>query len=182
MPEPRPGVTRLALRFAVTVGLFVGVALLARLPLGEASAESALRIALRTAHGRIQICRAPTAAEVGQLPVHMRPPETCTETALDYRLRVTIDGMLRLDRRVQPGGLRRTRPLAVEATLPTEPGRHRLALSFVPEPPATLADAERAELDQLPRIDFDAEVELAPGRILLFTLDGHGQPVLRSGD
>lgn len=181
MSERRPALLASALRFAVAVGICVGVALLARLPLGEPEEASAIRLAWRTARGRIEICRAPTDAEIGQLPRHMRPPETCTETALDYRLRVSVDGAPRLDRVLEPGGLRRTRPLTVEATLPVPSGAHRLTVTFEPWPPEDLDERSADVLADLPRYELDSEVVVAPGRILLLTLDERERLALRGG-
>lgn len=181
MPERRPTLLASLLRFAVAVGICGGVALLARLPLGEPEEASAIRLAWRTARGRIEICRAPTEAEIGQLPQHMRPPETCTETALDYRLRVSVDGEPRLDRILEPGGLRRTRPLTVEATLPVPSGAHRLTVTFEPWPPEDLDERSADVLADLPRYELDSEVVVAPGRILLLTLDERERLALRGG-
>lgn len=169
-----------ALRFAASAALCTGVALLARLPLGEPP-EASARLAWRTARGRIEICRAPTESELAQLPQHMRPPETCTETALDYRLRVEVDGALRLDRVVAPGGLRRTRPLAVEATIPVSPGAHRLAVSFEPVPPKDLDEGSASDLAALPVYRLETEARVTAGRILLLTLDERERLALRGG-
>jgi len=179
--DPRPSRLAALARFALSVGICVGVALLARLPLGEPPEASAIRLAWRTARGRIEICRAPTEAEIGQLPKHMRPPETCTETALDYRLRVAVDGEPRLDRVLEPGGLRRTRPLTVEATIPVPSGAHRLTVTFEPLPPGDLDERPADVLADLPRYDLETEVVVAPGRILLLTLDERERLALRGG-
>jgi len=170
-----------ALRFALSIGVCAGVALLARLPLGAPPEESAIRLAWRTARGRIEVCRAPTEMELAQLPRHMRPPETCTETALDYRLRVEVDGALRLDRVLQPGGLRRTRPLTVEATLPVPPGAHRLSVTFEPVPPRDLDERSANGLAAVPVFRLETEARVAAGRILLLTLDERERLALRGG-
>jgi len=156
------------------------VALGARLPLGEPPAGSALRVALRTAQGRIEICHEPTAAEVAGLPAHMRPLASCEETALEYRLRVAIDGEERIARTVTPAGWRRTRPLAFDATLHAPAGSRRVAVEFLPiEPPGLAAEAAE-RFAQLPRLELDRIVELEAGRIALVLLDDRGELRLRT--
>jgi hypothetical protein len=158
-----------ALRVAVPLALIGAIAAIAHLPVGEPAPGSALRLALRTAAARVEVCRDRTAAELAALPAHMRQVRVCTETAVDYRLSVAIDGVARLDRRVEHRGVRRTRPLAVDAELPLAAGRHRVTVDFLPiDPPAEAAGT-------LPAPTFDAEVEFAPGRVALLSLAASGE-------
>lgn len=158
-----------ALRVAVPLALMGAIAAIAHLPVGEPAPGSALRLALRTAAARVEVCRDRTAAELAALPAHMRQPRVCTETAVDYRLTVAIDGAARLDRRVEHRGVRRTRPLAVDAELPLPAGRHRVTVDFLPiDPPAGAAAT-------LPAPRFDAEIDFAPGRVALLSLTAGGE-------
>ena len=71
----------------VPVALMAATALLARAPIGTPAAGSELRVALSTAHGRIEICRTPGEQELAALPAHMRAQRICEETAPDYLLK-----------------------------------------------------------------------------------------------
>jgi hypothetical protein len=171
----------LALRAVVSVALMAATALVARAPIGEPAPDAELRVALSTAHGRIEICRTPSEEELSALPVHMRAPRICAETAPDYRMRIAIDGEPRLDQRIVPQGVRRTRPLAVDASLRLAPGPHRIRIDFGPAPLELALDEETAEaFAHLPAASFDEELGFAAGRILLVSLgeDGRLRPVL----
>lgn len=158
-----------ALRVVVPLAMMSAVAAIAHLPVGEPASGSALRLALRTAAARVEVCRDRTAAELAALPAHMRQVRICTETAVDYRLTVAVDGAARLDRRVEHRGVRRTRPLAVDAELPVAAGRHRVTVDFLPiDPPAEAAAT-------LPAPRFDAEVDFAAGRVVLLSLGAKGE-------
>ncbi len=175
-PEARPSAATLALRAVVSLALVAGTALVARVPLGEPPRDAALRLALRTTHARLEVCREPSARELEALPIHMRSPRICTETALDYHLTVKLDGTERLARTVSPSGLRRTRPLAVEATLPTPAGRRHLELHFAPAPPPPDSPPDLlSAYAALPALHLDTPIDLAPGRILLLTLTEDGE-------
>ncbi|MBZ0102439.1 MAG: hypothetical protein K8I65_09795 [Thermoanaerobaculia bacterium] len=166
---------RAALRLAVPLGLMAAVSTLAHLPVGAPPEEAALRLALRTGAARVEICRDRTAAELAALPAHMRQVRVCDETAIDYRLRVAIDGAVRLDRRVTHRGVRRTRPLVVDVDLPVAPGVRRLEVEFLPvDPPVDAAES-------LPAATFAESVDFAPGRILLLALEADGGLRLRAG-
>lgn len=164
MPDPR-SVGLVALRIAVAVVAMAGVGAIAHLPLGEPPREAALRIALRTSLGQVEVCRDRSAEELAALPAHMRLPRVCEIRTVDYRLRLSIDGEPKLDRTVEHRGVRRNRPLVVDELLRLEPGRHRVDLSFEPVAGAIAGAAE------LPRADHGTEVDFAAGRIRLFTLD-----------
>lgn len=175
-PEARPGAATLALRAVVSLALVAGTALVARVPLGEPPRDAALRLALRTTHARLEVCREPSEQELAALPIHMRSPRICTETALDYHLTVKLDGTERLARTVSPSGLRRTRPLAVEATLPTPAGARHLELHFAPVPPPPDSPPDLlAAYATLPALHLDTPIDLEPGRILLVTLTETGE-------
>ena len=84
---------RLALQLAVALGILLGVEALAHLPLGAPAEGAAIRLAVRTAAGKIEICREVPAAELAQLPIHMRRPRICEEQPVPYRLTLHVDGV-----------------------------------------------------------------------------------------
>ena len=65
---------RPALQLAVALGILLGVEALAHLPLGRPAEGAAIRLAVRTAAGKIEICRDVSPEELAQLPIHMRQP------------------------------------------------------------------------------------------------------------
>jgi hypothetical protein len=129
----RGGWLRLCLGGLAAAALLAGIALLSRLPMGRTTGDSELRLALRTAAARIEICRDRTKEELAALPAHERAPRICDETPVDYRLTVTIDGEPRLERSIHHRGVRRSRPLAVDEVLRVTPGARRVEVRFEPE-------------------------------------------------
>ncbi|MFN7940380.1 MAG: hypothetical protein U0X73_02180 [Thermoanaerobaculia bacterium] len=170
MPEIRRIVRSLA-GLALAAALVAAVGALAHMPLGAPATAAALRLALRAEHAKIEICRDLTESELAQLPAHMRQRRQCQETAIDYRLRVTIDGTSRLEREVRHKGVRRTRPLAVEEQLEIPPGRHDVEVEFRPVPPAGAPAEATAELGS-PR--FTGVVEFPRGRVRILVLGPGG--------
>jgi len=178
-----------------SAAILVGVALLSRLPMGRAEVDSELRLALRTAAARIEICRDLTPEELAALPAHQRVPRTCEESPVDYRLTVTIDGAKRIDQSIRHRGIRRTRPLAVDEVLRVEPGARRIEVRFEPElsefreregepgSDAESDDAFRGEgaearvsaaLEKLSAPALDEVVEFAAGRARIVRIDERG--------
>jgi hypothetical protein len=144
---------------------------LGQIPFGGASDQAALRVALRTVQGKIEICRERTAEELAALPQHMRTPSVCDEHTPHYQLRVAVDGGVILEQEVVPGGLRGDRPLIVDRQVEVAPGRAVLEIDFSPIlPPASTAE-EAVALSELPHYRFDQPLEFEPGRITLMTID-----------
>jgi hypothetical protein len=164
VPDART-VALVALRLAVAVAAMAGVGAIAHLPLGEPPREAALRVALRTSLGQVEICHDRTAEELAALPAHMRQARTCEITTVDYRLRVTVDGRPLVDRAVVHHGVRRNRPLVVDELRRLAPGVHRVEVRFEP------AASEIVGAGELPRAVYEGEVDFAAGRIRLLTLD-----------
>ena len=113
--------------------ILAATALLSHWPAGRPAQSSELRLAMRSAIARLEHCRERTADELAALPAHLRAPRVCSETAIDYRIVVLIDGEIRLDRVVRHGGVRRTRPLTIDRALAVEPGRHSVDIRFEPD-------------------------------------------------
>ena len=97
MSSPRrpASLARYAVQLAVALGFLLGVEALAHLPLGRPAQGAAIRLAVRTAAGRIEICRDAPAEELAKLPVHMRQPRICAEQPVAYRLTLSVDGATR---------------------------------------------------------------------------------------
>jgi hypothetical protein len=164
VPDAR-SVGLVALRVAVAVLAVAGVGAVAHLPLGEAPVAGALRVALRTSLGQVEVCRDRSEEELAAFAAHMRQRRICEITTVDYRLRVLLDGRELLDRAVVHHGVRHNRPLVVDALLPVTPGEHRIEVRF--EPTASTVDGA----GELPHALYEGVVDFASGRIRLLTLD-----------
>lgn len=164
---------RSVLRWAwgvVVCGLALGaVARIARWPVGRVAQSSELRLALRSASARVEICRDRTPEELAALAAHLRSLRICTETPVDYRLRVSIDGRSRLDRVVRHRGVRRTRPLAVDEAIAVEPGSFGVEIRFDPEV-ATPVES----LPDLAALRLSTRIEFRAGRARLVRIAEHG--------
>ena len=164
-----------ALRGAAGVALAAlfaaGLAALASRPLGSEPTGAAVRLALRTARAHVEVCRDRTADELAALPAHMRQPRVCEDHRPDYRLELIADGVPLWTERVEPPGMRRDRPLTVDALVPVMPGRRELVVAFTPEPAAG-ASALPAGSPAPPAWRLACVAELLPGRILLVVVDG----------
>ncbi|MDZ4862301.1 MAG: hypothetical protein SGJ01_02550 [Gemmatimonadota bacterium] len=109
----------------------LGVAWLSRAPYHiRPSDAGVIRLAWSARPERIESCREPSAAELAQLPAHMRQKVVCEGTSARYRLRVSRDGASLVDEVVRGSGLRHDRPLYLLRDLPTPPGRHEIAVRF----------------------------------------------------
>ena len=169
---------------AATLAIVAGVAFASRTAIGEPATGSELRLALRAAHARLEICRERSDEELAKLPAHFRVRKECEETAIDYRLTLDVDGERRIDQVISHRGVRRTRPLAIDESISLPTGVHQIAVAFVPEPPASLADSTKAEevspsfrtqFAALPASRFSERVQLVAGRAELLVLDENGQ-------
>ncbi|MBP1641766.1 MAG: hypothetical protein H6Q03_435 [Acidobacteria bacterium] len=162
MPDLRP-LARGAAGLALALAVLAAISALAHLPVGAASPDGALRLSLRTARARVEICRERSAGELAALPAHMRQARTCEETAVDYRLEVAVDGRPRVDRRIVHRGLRRTRPLVVEELVLVAPGERRVEVRFLPVDPPPGAG-------ELPRPAFAGTLRFDAGRVRVMAL------------
>lgn len=154
-------------RGAFSALLIGGVVVLGQLPLGRASGEATVRLALRTVQGRVEVCREVTEEETANLPQHMRRGRICEQTPVTYRLKVALDGETLVDEKVEPGGLRRDRPHIVDRQITAPPGRARLQVTFAPEVGSAGPDA----LLEVREYQLDEELELVEDRIALVLLD-----------
>jgi hypothetical protein len=93
----------------------------------------------------------------------------------DTTVRVTLDGRPVLDRTYRAGGLRGDGPTFVYEEVPLRPGHYRLEATLAEGGgPATRSDAP-------PPLErrFAADVDVAPGRVLLLELSNQQELVLR---
>lgn len=149
---------------AFALGAVAAVALASRLPVGADPGHAELRLALRTAAARLEVCRERSDEELERLPAHFRVRRECDEIPVDYRLTVEVDGESRLDRVVSHRGVRRTRPLAVDEAFTVQPGRRRVEIAFLPVPPSRLA-AAASEGGREPEDDEDDEGDGDDGEV-----------------
>jgi hypothetical protein len=166
MLEPARGV-RWAVRLVVSAGLIAAIGAVAHVPIGSATDHAALRVDLVTRHAKIELCRDRTDDELSGLPAHMRQRRDCSEIAVDYHLRITIDGEVRADRPIVHRGVRRNRPLIAEEMLAVPAGRHRVEIEFSPTAPT----GQQADLSSLPSHRFSRVIPCTAGRIEIVHLE-----------
>jgi len=161
-----------ALRTAT--GLCLGLGALALLAMGSdmklafhPDDTGRVRLSWRSQGARVERCRAPTAAELEGVPIHMRPKEICEGAELPFQLRAWVDGEIVVDERVTPSGLRADRPAYVMVERPVAAGPHRLRVEFAVASAEVLPGHEPLRLD--------AELAIAPRRVALVTLDEEGR-------
>jgi hypothetical protein len=167
--------------------------------------EAALRLAWRANVPLVEECRELSAEEQAELPVHMRRERVCEGRVASYRLEAAVDGRVLHQATISGAGARGDRPLYVFETLPVEPGRHRLRVSFVrvgaeaqaevgsdagaarspdvdPDREPDADDGNRSGRGRAvpDRLVLEREVEVEPREVLLVTyVAGGGRLVLR---
>lgn len=141
-------------------GLFLWLGWSARLPWGKVPNHSVLRLSWRCNGKEIKI---PIPSDPG-LPSHMRlPPEQSYKVQMrSYLLRVFVDGRPVLEKRIEPAGWHRDRPLSVFENIPVQPGEHPVKVEFAPEPMAGITDSEGGP--------WRGRLEFAAGEVWLVTL------------
>jgi len=159
-------VLRLGLQVALALALLLGVGALAHLPLGAPADGAAIRLAVRTSAGKLEICRDVPPEELAQLPVHMRQPRICEEQPVAYRLTLSVDGIPVHAVRAERRGLRSDRALVIDDLVLIAAGRRSLVVELEPEVPAGTPGASAAAL---PRGELRQTIDLPAGRIALVT-------------
>lgn len=94
--------------------------------------HSSLRLEWRLAGQAIKNCKTLTPEELAARPAHMRTPTECTNHALSYKLKVSIDGKEPLIYEIAPKGMRADRPLIVDREIHLEPKTHSVNVEFTP--------------------------------------------------
>ena len=174
--EKSPGmglrvVARVVGRAVLTVALLGGVIVLGQIPWGNAGEEAALRVALRTVRGKIEICRELSEEEKRTLPIHMQGTRNCDTLPITYRLRITIGGREMADELVQPGGMRRDRPHNVDQEFSVSPGEQEVVVLFEPQPPPDPSPEAEAAMGDLPTYELRRALQLEADRVTLIYLN-----------
>lgn len=190
-----PGNRRLRWGLGLLAALAVaaGIAWLSQVPYTVHDGDSGLlRLSWRTAGEALEECRPMTADEAAARPEHMAREEICAERIPPHRLRLVVDGRTRVDRLLEPGGIRGDRPFFVheDMLLAPEEGQ-RVEVTFGPDEAAVRAMVEDAEAEgvelapangELRERSLDREVEILPREIALVTLGADGELVVRRAD
>jgi len=116
---------------ALAAALTAALAGLSRFPYAaESSDRGVLRLSWRYTPPPGEDCRRPTPSELADLPVHMRNPNACLRVPRTYRLTLSVDDVVLLDKVVRPAGARRDRPLFVYRELSLSAGEHFVDIRF----------------------------------------------------
>lgn len=167
---------RLGLQVGVALGLLLGVQTLAHLPLGTPPEGAAIRLAVRTSAGKLEICRDVPPEELAQLPIHMRQPRICEVQPVAYRLTLSVDGAPVRNLHAERRGMRSDRALVIDDLVPIAAGRRELVVTLDPEVPPGTPEQDAAAL---PRGELRQTIELPAGRIALVTWEAHAGLTVR---
>lgn len=150
---------------AVGIALLIGT--LSQVPFpGEAPDEAALRLAWRLRGEEVGECPRPTAEQLAVLPPHMRNPDACVGPLPPYRLRLWLDGELKIDARVEGGGARGDSPLYVNRELRLDSGSYEVRADFRRE------EGDAPLEDPGTVLFLETRVELEAGTVMLLTRAG----------
>jgi hypothetical protein len=121
-----------ALGLAAAAISALGLAWLSQVPVASNTSDHALlRLAWRARPERIEHCVTQSPEALAALPPHMRQTTICEGINASYRLEVRRNGVLVAEQLVEPGGLRRDRPLYVFRELPMPAGEATISVTFV---------------------------------------------------
>lgn len=173
---------RRGLQALVPAGLLAALAFAVRFPVGQPAEQAQLLLLGRMVGERVRVCRDLTPEELVRVPRHMQAPgqRSCEQSLLPYRLRVWLDGALRIDTAVRPSGLRGDRPVYVQEALTLPPGSFAVRIAFDPEPAAGGAagaeDAAHAQamaeaLARATHYGLERTLVLAKGQVARLELD-----------
>jgi hypothetical protein len=169
---------RLTAAGAVTVGTLVTIRLASYVSYtAQPDVGAIVRLAWRARGERVNECRRLTPTEIAKLPAHMRQEEVCKGRLLPYRLAVTVDDTVVVDRLVHGAGAREDRPLYVFEEVAVEPGPHRVSVQFsLVDTAATAREGDRTTAP--PRLALDTIMELGARQIALVTYDEEREQLL----
>jgi len=103
---------------------------LSDLPVALPPAEPALVISFNHPGERGEHCRDRSPEELAKLPVHMRQVRICERGRASVRLRVTVDGVPRLEKTFEPGGLSGDGNSVAMETIPLSVGQRRVQVEL----------------------------------------------------
>jgi hypothetical protein len=147
---------------AVAAAVALGVTWASQMPVASGTSDLALlRLAWRARPERIEHCETQRPEALAALPPHMRQVTLCEWINASYRLEVRRDGILLADHLVEPGGLRRDRPLYVFREIAMPPGEATISVSFVRVEAAEPDDDEDDDADE----DRDTLREAVPASL-----------------
>ncbi len=158
---------------AVTLAAMAGLAVLSQAPYAhEGTGVAELRLAWRARSARVDACRQRTPEELARLPVHMRQALVCERRVAPYRLTVSVQDSVIVNRLVTAAGARADRPLYVFEEFALAPGTYHVRLAFTRQhDAATDSTAARDPHAAPPRLTLDTTVTLPAGRAVLVTYD-----------
>jgi hypothetical protein len=137
-----------------------------------------LKVAVKHVASPVEAGATLSREELEKLPRHMRPASGQGETRggrRDTTVRVTLDGRPVLDQTYRPSGFRGDGPTFVYEEVELRPGRYRLEASLAESGGPT----QRTDAPPPLARRFEADVDVAPGRILLLELSSQQELVLR---
>lgn len=172
----------------------VGIAWLSQVPYTVHGDDAGmLRLSWRMAGEALEECRPLAPEEARARPEHMTRDEVCQERIPPHRLRLQVDGRTKVDRLVEPGGIRGDRPFFIHEDMLLEPeAQHRVEVTFGPDEEAVERMKEEAAaegVEMTPARDggfreraLERSVEVGPREIALVTLADDGELVVRLAD
>lgn len=132
---------------AIALALLVALTALSRVTYPTHDADRALlRLSWRARGERIERCRRATAAELANVPAHMRREVICEGVHVaPYRLRVGVDDRTLADGIVAGTGVAGDRPIYLLREFAISPGQHRIRVQFDRQAGAEREPGERPE-------------------------------------
>ena len=168
------------LGLAAAAAVALGISWLSRMPVASNTSHQALlRLAWRARPERIEHCVTQSPDALAALPPHMRQATICEGISATYRLEVRHDDQVVAERLVEPGGLRRDRPLYVFLEIPIPAGDANLDIGFVrvEDSHGESDDDEEGESRDALReavpssLRWDKRVHFAPGQVRVISYD-----------
>ncbi|MCC7042957.1 MAG: hypothetical protein IT183_03800 [Acidobacteria bacterium] len=121
-----------ALGLAAAMASALGLSWMSQAPIAPDTSDRALlRLAWRARPERIEHCVTQSPDALAALPPHMRQATVCEGINASYRLEVRRNGVLVDEQHVEPGGMRRDRPLYVLRELAMPVGDATISVTFV---------------------------------------------------
>ena len=182
----RAQATRRALGLGVVALVTLGIGAASRAPWTATGPDEALlRLSWRAQSETREECRPLTAEEKAELPIHMQVPEVCESQAIPYLLRVSIDGSVLLADTVHGAGAREDRPVYVFREIGLVPGRHALAVEFLPigqglkDADDEDEDDDGADHDRMLWLRYSDAVRIGEREVVLIAYDSARRALVR---